>query len=140
LKCIRTITERHHRLTPRRRPGGREPARAPGSDALSGPHFAFGKSTLTPEGDAKVRQAAVVLNRYPNRYVEVNGYTDSEGTDERNERLSERRANSVTDVLVSAGVNANRIRARGYGSSNPVASNLSAEGRAHNRRVEIVLE
>ena len=109
-------------------------------DALSGPHFAFGKSTLTPEGEAKVRQAAVMLNRYPNRYVEVNGYTDSEGTEERNERLSERRANSVTDVLVSAGVNANRIRTRGYGSSNPVASNLSAEGRAHNRRVEIVLE
>jgi outer membrane protein OmpA-like peptidoglycan-associated protein len=116
------------------------PPRMSRIDALSGPHFTFGKSTLTPEGEAKVRQAAGVLNRYPNRYVEVNGYTDSAGTDERNQRLSERRANSVTDVLVSAGVSASRIRTHGYGSSNPVASNLSAEGRAQNRRVEIVLE
>jgi len=109
-------------------------------DSLSGPHFAFGKATLTPEGEAKVWAVATNLNRYPNRPVEVNGYTDAIGTDARNERLSERRAEAVKDALVRYGVSASRITIRGYGDANPVASNATAEGRAQNRRVEIILE
>lgn len=109
-------------------------------DALSGPHFTFGKSTLSPEGEAKVQGVAATLNRYPSRAVEVNGYTDAIGTDARNERLSERRAEAVKDALVRNGVSASRITTRGYGDANPVASNATAEGRAQNRRVEIILE
>ena len=109
-------------------------------ESLAGPHFAFDKSDLTPEGRAKVRGAAATLNEYPDRRVEVNGYTDSIGSDAYNQRLSERRANTVQQALIEDGVSARRITAGGYGKTNPVASNATAEGRAQNRRVEIILE
>jgi OOP family OmpA-OmpF porin len=108
--------------------------------SLSGPHFAFNESQLTPEGQAKVRGAAQMLNQYPDRGIEVSGYTDSMGSDARNQRLSERRAEAVKQILVESGVSASRITTAGYGSANPLASNATAEGRAQNRRVEIVLE
>ena len=123
--------------------GGRRSAALPPMtkvDALSGPHFAYAKAELTPEGQAKVQRAAQALNQYPNRRIEVNGYTDSSGDDARNLRLSERRADAVKQTLVESGVDASRVTATGYGSANPVASNATAEGRAQNRRVEIVLE
>ena len=125
------------------------PAPPPSSDApppmtkiesLSGPHFAFNQATLTPEGQEKVRSVAETLNRYPDRGIEVSGYTDSTGSEARNQRLSERRAEAVKQILVESGVSASRITTTGYGASNPVASNATAEGRAQNRRVEIVLE
>jgi outer membrane protein OmpA-like peptidoglycan-associated protein len=109
-------------------------------DALAGPHFAFGESDLTAAGRAKVRDTAATLNKYPARRVQVNGYTDSFGSDANNQRLSERRANAVREALIEDGVSPSRITTRGDGSSNPVASNATAEGRAHNRRVEIILE
>ncbi len=109
-------------------------------DSLAGPHFAFGKSDLAPEGRAKVRIVAATLNKYPNRRVAVTGYTDVNGSDEHNEDLSLRRAEAVKQALVEDGVAERRIVVRGYGASNPVASNATAEGRAQNRRVEIVLE
>jgi len=109
-------------------------------DALSGPHFAFRTATLTPEGESKVTAVAAMLNRYPSRRIEVNGYTDSIGSEANNQGLSERRADAVKDALIRNGVNPNRIIVRGYGAANPVASNATAEGRAQNRRVEIVLE
>jgi len=117
---------------PRRQP-------APRMEGLSGPHFAFGKYELTAEGRAKVRALAAVLNKYPKRRVEVYGYTDSAGDDETNLWLSAQRAETVRQALIEDGVSANRIDARGYGDSNPVASDATAEGRAQNRRVEIIL-
>jgi len=125
------------------------PAPQPSSDApppmtkiesLSGPHFAYNRASLTPEGREKVRGVAETLNRYPDRGIEVSGYTDSSGDDARNQRLSERRAEAVKQILVDSGVSASRITTAGYGAANPVASNATAEGRAQNRRVEIVLE
>jgi OmpA-OmpF porin, OOP family len=110
------------------------------AESLSGPHFSFNQATLTPEGQAKVRGAAQMLKRYPDRGIEVNGYTDSTENDARNRRLSERRAEAVKEILVESGVSASRITTAGYGAANPVASNATAEGRAQNRRVEIVLE
>jgi len=109
-------------------------------DSLSGPHFAFNSADLTPEGWSKVWVAANTLNRSPKRNVEVIGYSDSIGTEERNQYLSERRAAAVTEALVRDGVDARRITTRGYGAANPVASNATAEGRAQNRRVEIILQ
>jgi OmpA-OmpF porin, OOP family len=108
--------------------------------SLSGPHFAFNEAQLTPEGQAKVRGAAQMFDQYPDRGIEVSGYTDSMGSDARNQRLSERRAEAVKQILVESGVSASRITTAGYGAANPVASNATAEGRAQNRRVEIVLE
>ena len=118
----------------------KRPPRMTRIESLSGPHFAFNSADLTPQGWTKVWVAATTLNRYPKRNVEVIGYTDSSGTDEHNQWLSERRATAVTDTLVRDGVSASRITTRGYGAANPVASNATAEGRAQNRRVEIILE
>jgi outer membrane protein OmpA-like peptidoglycan-associated protein len=106
---------------------------------FSGPHFAFNQARLTPEAQQKVRGVAQMLNRYPDRGIEVSGYTDSSENDGRN-RLSERRAEAVKQILVDSGVSASRMTTAGYGAANPVASNATAEGRAQNRRVEIVLE
>jgi OmpA-OmpF porin, OOP family len=125
----------------------RRPARTTGApprmtklESLAGPHFAYNTSDLTPEGRAKVRGLAATLNKYPDRRVDVYGYTDSNGSDAHNQLLSERRADTVKQALIEDGVSASRISTRGEGASNPVASNATAEGRAQNRRVEIILE
>jgi hypothetical protein len=87
-----------------------------------------------------VEHAAQVLQENPGLHVVVEGYTDSVGSDSCNQRLSERRADSVRDYLVEKGISPSRIRTRGYGETRPVASNATEEGRAQNRRVEIITE
>jgi outer membrane protein OmpA-like peptidoglycan-associated protein len=82
---------------------------------------------------------AKVIKEYNKTMVQVNGYTDSTGSQATNNALSLMRANSVSNYLRIKGVDANRIVANGYGSSNPIASNSTALGREQNRRVEIVL-
>ncbi|MEZ5842548.1 MAG: OmpA family protein [Hyphomicrobiaceae bacterium] len=77
-----------------------------------------------------------VAKTCPGFRIEVEGHTDAEGTDERNQRLSDRRASSVADYLARAGVERDRIKAVGYGASRPVADNATADGRARNRRIE----
>jgi outer membrane protein OmpA-like peptidoglycan-associated protein len=79
------------------------------------------------------------LQRYPDTRVQVIGHTDSDGAASYNQRLSERRANSVASVLLSGGVQSSRINAFGRGEEQPVASNLTPTGKAQNRRVEIVI-
>lgn len=79
------------------------------------------------------------LQRYPDSSVQVVGHTDSTGSASYNQTLSERRANAVADVLIQGGVAPARIRAIGRGEDQPVASNLTPEGRTQNRRVEIVI-
>jgi outer membrane protein OmpA-like peptidoglycan-associated protein len=79
------------------------------------------------------------LQRYPDTTVQVVGHTDSDGAASYNQRLSERRANAVADVLMDGGVRGARIRAFGRGEDQPIASNLSPEGKRQNRRVEIVI-
>jgi OOP family OmpA-OmpF porin len=105
---------------------------------LHGPHFDFDKATLKPAGKQMVDEAVQVMNDKPDLRVSVEGHTDSVGTDAYNQRLSERRANAVRDYLVSRGIDASRITSRGFGESKPSASNDTAEGRAENRRVEII--
>ena len=82
---------------------------------------------------------AKVLKEYNKTFIQVNGYTDSTGSDAINNPLSVKRANAVADFLKVQGVAGNRIVANGYGSANPIASNATASGREQNRRVEIVL-
>lgn len=86
-----------------------------------------------------VTSIAKVLTEYDKTLVYVNGYTDSTGSDAINNPLSQKRANAVADFLSMKGVAANRLKATGLGSSNPIASNATAAGREQNRRVEIVL-
>jgi outer membrane protein OmpA-like peptidoglycan-associated protein len=101
--------------------------------------FASGQAELLPAARNRLEEVARALIQTPNVLV-VEGHTDSRGTEQLNEELSRQRAEAVRDFLVSRGVPAERIEARGLGEYRPVASNTSAEGRANNRRVEIVIE
>jgi outer membrane protein OmpA-like peptidoglycan-associated protein len=102
--------------------------------------FATNKDTLLGTASQKLDQVASALkDKLKGRSIEVQGYTDSQGSDDYNMGLSQRRADSVRGYLVSQGVPSDKITARGYGKASPVADNTSAEGRADNRRVEIVV-
>jgi len=106
---------------------------------LEGVHFDFDKATLRPEAKAILNEAAALLNKHERVVVEVAGHTDSVGAEAYNQGLSERRANAVEDYLTDKGVKASRLSARGHGESRPVASNDTKEGRAENRRVELIV-
>ncbi len=101
--------------------------------------FSSGSAQLFPGGRDKLRQFASVLNRYPRTVVQVVGHTDSRGSEESNLDLSRRRAQAVADELVAAGVARQRLSTRGLGEASPVNSNDTPEGRAQNRRVEVIV-
>jgi outer membrane protein OmpA-like peptidoglycan-associated protein len=105
--------------------------------ALTGVLFDFDKATLKPESDAVLQQVAALMSRNGVLRLEVQGHTDSVGSDAYNQPLSEARARSVVVWLTQHGVAANRLTARGYGKARPIASNDNDAGRAQNRRVEI---
>jgi OOP family OmpA-OmpF porin len=107
---------------------------------LRGVNFDFDKADIRPDAAVILDEAASILNDNPGRNVSVAGHTDSVGADAYNQSLSERRAASVKDYLVGKGVDAGRLTTAGYGESNPIASNDTADGRALNRRVELNLE
>ena len=103
--------------------------------------FDFDKANVKPESQADIKALADFMNQYPQTTTVVEGHTDARGTDAYNQKLSERRANAVREVLVNQyGVDANRVNAVGYGESRPVADNASDAGRAINRRVEAEVE
>lgn len=103
--------------------------------------FVTGKSELLPIAQQRLDRVAQVLKMYGDeKSIVVEGHTDSRGSNDMNMRLSIDRANSVRNYLVSRGVNPDRIRAVGYGENRPVAPNETAEGRAQNRRVELVIQ
>jgi outer membrane protein OmpA-like peptidoglycan-associated protein len=101
--------------------------------------FDTNKANLKEGGVRNVQKLAEFFKQYPMRRVMIEGFTDSVGGNEANQVLSEARAASVRTALIGLGVSTDRIDARGYGETSPVASNASAEGRQLNRRVEIVL-
>jgi OOP family OmpA-OmpF porin len=113
------------------------PAPAPARIVLRGVNFDFDKADIRPDAQVTLDSAAEVLNENPSARVEVAGHTDSVGTDEYNQDLSERRARAVVDYLAGKGVSADRLSPAGYGESRPVADNGTADGRAQNRRVEL---
>lgn len=102
--------------------------------------FDVNKADLKPGADRTLDRVAEFLNKYEDRELEINGYTDATGSEEYNEDLSAQRAQSVQEALVERGVSSNRISIEGLGESNPVASNETPAGRQQNRRVEIVVE
>lgn len=99
--------------------------------------FDVDSSTLKPQFRATLDQIAQSLQTYPNSLIDVYGHTDSTGSDQYNQALSERRAKTVADYLTMRGVSGPRVRSLGYGESMPIASNDTDSGRALNRRVEI---
>ena len=101
--------------------------------------FDTGKADLKPTTRERLAKVAGILLAYPDIHVEVDGYTDSTGSLELNERLSQQRAKSVRSYLASQGVNQSSITTQGFGPDNPVASNGTAAGRQQNRRVELVV-
>jgi outer membrane protein OmpA-like peptidoglycan-associated protein len=113
------------------------PAKGTKIAEIPGPNFEFNKANLTAEGKAKVADASKILKDNPSIHVEVAGHTDSIGSDSYNQKLSERRAETVTNELVKDGISASRLTPRGYGKRKPVADNKTAEGRSRNRRVEL---
>ena len=105
--------------------------------ALYGVLFDFNKSTLQPASDAVLQPVVKLMASDKALKLEVQGHTDNVGNDAYNQTLSEARAKSVVAWLTAHGVAADRLTARGYGKTKPVADNGSDDGRARNRRVEI---
>jgi outer membrane protein OmpA-like peptidoglycan-associated protein len=101
--------------------------------------FATGKSELKSGATVNLDRLTAFMNEYPNRTASIEGYTDSMGSDEMNQSLSQRRADAVKSYLVGQGVKSERLRSSGRGESSPVADNESASGRQQNRRVEVVI-
>ncbi len=104
---------------------------------LEGVNFRTGSAVLTPGGRTSLLRAVDLLKSSESVRVEIGGHTDNSGSVRANQRLSLARANTVKQTLVAAGVNADRLSVRGYGSSVPRATNRSAAGRGLNRRVEL---
>jgi outer membrane protein OmpA-like peptidoglycan-associated protein len=105
---------------------------------LRGVHFDFNKSDIRPEDEPVLDEGIDVLKQHPSVAVNVNGYCDAIGGDAYNLRLSQRRSAAVVGYLGGHGIAESRLSAHGYGKTNFVAPNDTAEGRAQNRRVEIV--
>ncbi len=125
------------------------PAPPPPAEALSQPggrvvlsenqiHFETGQYAVPPGAEAALTEIAEMLKANPSWKVRIEGFTDNVGGREANRRLSEQRAQAVMDWLAGRGVDRSQMTARGYGESRPVSSNATADGRARNRRVEIV--
>ena len=101
--------------------------------------FQSGSTVLAPGGKDKLEAVVEFLNNQTEVQVDVFGHTDSQGRDAFNQTLSEGRARSVMDYLVSRGIDAGRLSSKGFGETQPIASNETADGRAQNRRVELLL-
>jgi outer membrane protein OmpA-like peptidoglycan-associated protein len=101
--------------------------------------FASNQATLLPDARVRLDQVSEVLLTTRERPITVEGHTDSQGPSKHNLELSQRRADAVRDYIVQKGYQADLVQAHGIGEERPIADNASAEGRANNRRVEIVI-
>lgn len=114
-----------------------EPTQVPRRLVLEGVNFDFDKATLRQEDRDIIDKNAADLKEWGDIKIEVSGHTDSVGTDRYNMGLSLRRADTVRSYLISKGISADRLVAKGYGESQPIATNDTDEGRFQNRRVEL---
>lgn len=104
---------------------------------LKGVWFAFDSAEITADSAKVLDEVALIFKRYPNLVAEMAGHTCSVGTDEYNQGLSERRANAVRDYLISKGVAAKQLTAKGYGEAQPLNANATRAEREQNRRTEM---
>ena len=102
-------------------------------------NFASGSDVIDAASQVEVDNLAAILNAYTDVKVNIEGYTDSQGNAESNQALSQRRAEAVRIKLLAAGINDARITSQGFGAENPIADNETKEGRAQNRRIEVVI-
>jgi outer membrane protein OmpA-like peptidoglycan-associated protein len=102
--------------------------------------FATGKSELKSGATANLDRITAFMTEYPKRTAAIEGFTDSMGSDEMNQSLSQRRADAVKNYLVAQGVESHRLSSSGRGENSPIADNDSAAGRQQNRRVEVVID
>ncbi|MGD2029103.1 MAG: OmpA family protein, partial [Desulfobacterales bacterium] len=109
-----------------------------GHVAIYGILFDVDKASLKPESQKPLQEIVKLMRKYPDLKLEVQGHTDNQGSADYNRDLSQRRAETVKTYLTTYGTDASRLEAKGYGLSQPVASNDTEEGRAKNRRVELV--
>ena len=107
--------------------------------SLSDILFDVNRATLKPGAEANVRRIAAILQQYPDRQIAVEGHTDATGSDAYNQTLSEDRAASVRASLIAGGVPQGQITSKGFGKTQPVATNDTPAGRQQNRRVEIIV-
>jgi outer membrane protein OmpA-like peptidoglycan-associated protein len=105
---------------------------------LRGVHFNFNQYEIRTGDTAVLDEAITILKANPGVVIDVNGYCDDIGDADTNQKLSEYRANAVTNYLLNGGINVLQLRVHGYGKTNFVATNKTEEGRAQNRRVELV--
>ncbi|MFA6473053.1 MAG: OmpA family protein [Candidatus Latescibacterota bacterium] len=105
----------------------------------SGILFQTNQSALQSQAKQNIQQIADVLKKYPDTDIIIAGHTDSDGAEDYNQKLSERRAQSVADYLKNLGVSNMRLQTIGYGETQPVAENSTADGKQANRRVEIAV-
>lgn len=105
----------------------------------SGILFMTNSSSLQSEAKLNISKLAKILNKYPDTNVLITGHTDSDGTEEYNQTLSEKRAKAVSDYAITQGIASSRISVVGLGETEPVASNDTPEGKKLNRRVEIAI-
>ena len=108
-----------------------------GHIAIYGIHFDTAKATIQPDSEVTLSEIAKLLTQNPELRLRVEGHTDNQGNGPANQTLSEKRAQAVVAWLVSHGVSASRLSAKGFGSTQPVADNSTDDGRAKNRRVEL---
>jgi outer membrane protein OmpA-like peptidoglycan-associated protein len=101
--------------------------------------FDTGKFSLRPEAREKLAKVAGIVSGHPGLRLQVEGHTDSVGSDDYNQQLSEQRGGSVRDYLIGQGMAESLVSSRGFGKTQPVASNETASGRQENRRVELVI-
>ena len=116
------------------------PVKAPAPQpkyVIEGVWFEFDSAALKPEAKATLDAAATQLRSQPDVMYKISGHTDTSGPEAHNQQLSEQRAQSVQEYLVSKGVAASQLMATGFGESKPLVSNDTREGRMKNRRVEI---
>jgi outer membrane protein OmpA-like peptidoglycan-associated protein len=105
----------------------------------SGILFDVDKSTLRPAAKTNLDKLAVILNKYPDTNILIEGHTDATGSEDHNLELSRNRASSVSNYVAGLGVNPSRFTTMGYGESQPIATNDTEEGRQQNRRVELAI-